>query len=353
MRNHHSFAGRAVGVAASAVLVVSLASARSAAAEPGNDAPGATASAHVANNTLLIRGTSGDDTVVVSQSGDVNQLVVSANGVANAFDRSTFDTVEVNLGNGDDVFRESSGIVSDERVTVDAGPGNDNIVTGDNNDLIFGGPGDDSISSGRGDDLVFAGQGDDFVVGGIGTDIAFLNNGKDAFQWDPGEGSDVVDGGPGPDTLVFNGAAVADTASLSANGHRAVFLRNPGNVRMDMDDIERLQFNALGGADAMTVNDLRGTDIQNVGIDVGTGSTADGAIDNVTVNGTDNADHVNVTGDGGIIDVAGLAADTTIFGADVTDQLHVNTLGGNDTVDVDAGATASIGVTTDLGTGQH
>jgi hypothetical protein len=359
MKIHHSFAGRAAGVAASAVLIASLGGARPVTAEPNDDAPATTASAHVANNTLLITGTNGADSVLIGQAGDPNQLVVNVNGTSTAFDRATFDAIDVNLGDGDDGFRESPGIVSDERLTVSGGRGNDSIETGDNNDLIFGGSGDDFIDSGRGDDLVFAGLGDDFVDGGVGSDVAFLGVGKDAFQWDPGEGSDIVDGGPGQGDamMIFNGAAVADAASLSANGHRAVFLRSPGNVRMDMDGIERLQFNTFGGADSMTVNDMRGTDIRRVDVDLsvndGGFGVPDGAVDNITVNGSDKADDVDVTGDGGIVNVAGLAAETTISGPDATDQLGVNTLDGNDTVNVDAGATAIMGVATNLGAGQH
>jgi len=358
MRIHHSFAGRAVGVAASAVLVASFAGARSAAADAHDAAQVTTASAQVANNTLVITGTPGADSVLVSQAGDPNQLVTTVNGTTTTFDRSTFSAIAVNLGDGDDAFQENSGIVSDEKLIVNAGAGNDTVVTGDNNDLIFGGSGDDVIDSGKGDDLIFAGPGDDAVDGGVGADVAFLGVGKDGFQWDPGDGSDIVDGGPGDsDSLLFNGAAGADTASLSANGHRSVFLRNPGNVRMDMDGIETLQFNALGGADALTVNDMHGTDIQRVDVDLavddGGFGVPDGVVDNVTVNGSNRPDSVDVTGDGGIVDVAGLSAETTVSGADHTDQLHVNTLDGNDTVNVDPGANAIMGVKTNLGAGQH
>src|SRR5262249_45896354 len=121
MKFHHSLAGRAAGVAAAAVLIASLAGARSAAAEPSDDAPVTTASTHVANNTLLIFGTNSDDSVLVGQAGDPNQLVVNVNGTSTTFDRATFDAIDVNLGDGDDGFRETAGIVSDERVTVNAG----------------------------------------------------------------------------------------------------------------------------------------------------------------------------------------------------------------------------------------
>jgi hypothetical protein len=98
---------------------------------------------------------------------------------------------------------------------------------------------------------------------------------------------------------------------------------------------------------------MDGTDIRRVDVNVGVPGGGDGVLDNVIVNGSDNADHVRVTGDGSTTDVAGLHAETAITGADTRDQLHVNTQDGNDKVDVDAAATALIGVTTDLGSGQH
>jgi hypothetical protein len=48
-------------------------------------------------------------------------------------------------------------------------------------------------------------------------------------------------------------------------------------------DVERVDFNALGGADVVTVNDLSGTDVKSVNVDDGAG---DGAADRVIVNGT-------------------------------------------------------------------
>jgi hypothetical protein len=334
-----------------AVVVMSLASAGPAGAELN-----AVASARVANNTLIIFGTRGDDVVLVTQSADTNQLLVDVNGdnTFEQFDRSTFTAVDVVLGDGNDVFQEAPGIVSDEKLTIQAGAGDDQLLTGDGSDLILADSGNDFVSSGKGDDLIIGGLGDDFADGGPGTDIALLGVGKDTFQWDPGEGSDVIDGGLGEaDVMLFNGGNGGDTASLSANGHRSLFLRDPGNIRMDMDGVETVQFNALGGTDTMTVNDMRGTDIRRADINVGVLGGADGVLDTVTVNATEQGDHVRATGDGTTVDVAGLRAETTITGADVRDQLHINTGDGNDAVNVDGSATALIGVTSDLGAGQH
>ena len=265
--------------------------------------------ASVANNTLTITGTSDRDEIALAGSNDdPNALDVDlGNGTRPRFDRNTFNAISVSLGNGDDAFTEAAGVFADEALTVDAGQGDDAIVAGDGNDLIFGG------------------SGDDFVDGGKGRDTAFLDGGHDTFQWDPGEGSDVVDGGSSTDALVFNGAAGAETMSLSANGDQSVFLRDPGTVRMDMNDVEQLDVNALGGADTIAINDTGGTGLRGANIDLGVAGAGDGAADVVTING-DHRGHVSLEGDGSQVDVRGLKPKTHIAGVEAAiDQVLVNT----------------------------
>ena len=86
--------------------------------------------------------------------------------------------------------------------------------------------------------------------------------------WNPGDGSDTVEGQSGTDTLVFNGANINENMNISANGQRARLSRDVGNVTMDLDGVEHIQVNALGGADTITVNDLTGTDVTRVALDV-------------------------------------------------------------------------------------
>ena len=45
--------------------------------------------------------------------------------------------------------------------------------------------------------------------------------------------------------------------------------RDVANITMDLNDVENIQFNALGGADTITVNDLTGTDVSQVNLDLG------------------------------------------------------------------------------------
>jgi hypothetical protein len=105
---------------------------------------------------------------------------------------------------------------------------------------------------------------------------------------------------------------------------------------MDTDDVERVDFNALGGADTVTVNNLAGTDVTAVNVDLaGTlgGSTGDGAADQVIVKATDGDDSINVSGDAASgVRVSGLAATVAILHPEATDRLDIDTRLGNDTV---------------------
>src|SRR5205823_9347185 len=120
----------------------------------------------------------------------------------------------------------------------------------------------------QGADLLLGGDGNDTVTGGPGNDVALLGNGNDTFIWNPGDGSDTVEGQAGTDTLLFNGANVNENIDISANGGRLRLFRDVGNVVMDLNGVEHIQLNTVGGADTITVNDLSGTDVTQVAIDL-------------------------------------------------------------------------------------
>ena len=106
---------------------------------------------------------------------------------------------------------------------------------------------------------------------------------------------------------------------------------------MDLSAVEAIDFNALGGADTITVNDLSGHRPHPaqprpvVGAARGIG---DGLADTVIVNGTNDDDQIAVASDAGGVSVVGLTARVNIKGADVaTDVLTINSLGGDDVLD--------------------
>jgi Ca2+-binding RTX toxin-like protein len=317
--------GLAVGAAAS-VTAISLTVASPAIAAP---------SASVANDTLTVTGTNGNDQIALRLApGNPGILQVVFDGaVDGSFNRATFSKIVVLLRNGDDRFDidQSNGAFPDEQVTVN------------------GGNGDDILNGGDGAELFIGGNGNDAVDGNGGNDTADLGTGTDSFTWDPGDGSDVIDGGTGMDTLVFNGANVNEQMSLSPNGARSLFQRVQGNITMNMTRVERLDLRALGGADTVTINDMSGTDFRRADVDLG---GADGAIDTVIVNGTENADHIKVKAHGTRVDVEGLQTETRLTGTQTSDVLQINALGGDDKVDVHKGVSDLIGVQVNLGAGQ-
>jgi hypothetical protein len=345
------FGKRHLAIAAGATLAVGLVAAAPAQAEA------ARGSASVADGTLTIVGTVGDDEIAVGlDAGDLSTLLVDlGNGTpAQEFDRNSFNTISVFLRRGDDQFHvvPGGGTLADEALSVVGGRGDDTIVGGDGNDNLFGRAGSDDIQGAGGTDLIISNSGRDSVNGNVGNDTEFLGRGDDEALWNPGEGSDIVEGAGGSDTLIFNGSDSNEIMSLSADGSRAVFLRDLGLIRMDMDDVERFDLATLGGVDTVDVNNLARTDVGLVNIDLSAAVAGAGDADTVTVSGTNRADDINVDADDSTVNVTGLRAETRIAGSETTDQLAVNSLGGNDEVDVSNAAEALIGVAVNLGAGQ-
>ena len=271
-------------------------------------------------------------------------LEVNGGHRANALALRLGDRTQVQVDVGDDGSADFTFARNDVRaITVNMGPGNDAVRIDDTNGAftdsipttIAGGAGDDSLIGGAGAETFQGGAGNDTIDGGKGNDTAYLGDGNDVFSWDPGEGSDAIDGQGGRDRMLFNGGAGADTVTMTANFGRLTFFRNPGNVTMDTDNVEIVDFNALGGPDSVTVNDLTGTDVTQTNLDLAAelgGSAADGAVDNVEVNGTKGDDTIHVDGSRAGVDVTGLATAVSIKHADPTDSLSLNTITGKNSV---------------------
>jgi Ca2+-binding RTX toxin-like protein len=214
---------------------------------------------------------------------------------------------------------------------------------------LDGGKGDDVLRGGFGSEPLAGGSGDDDVDGNQGADIASLGLGDDSFTWDPGDGSDVVEGFLGYDRMVFNGSAGNEMFTASAVGQRVEFLRNLGSIDMDLNDIERIDLEALAGLDQTTVNDLTGTDLEELNVDLESAldsRTPDAVADSVIVNATGGVDVVDIEAVRGQTRVSGLVPTVRIARADPgLDTLVLNTLAGDDQVSVGAGVAALMGVT--------
>ncbi len=124
------------------------------------------------------------------------------------------------------------------------------------------------MNGGLGNDTSLGSEGDDLINGGDGNDVALMGAGDDTFVWNPGDDNDTLEGQAGTDTMLFDGANVAENIDIAANGGRVRFFRNVANVTMDLNDVEAIDFNALGGADTIVVNDLSGTDVNQVDADL-------------------------------------------------------------------------------------
>src|SRR5262245_32640716 len=299
------------------------------------------------DDTDLNEGAAGSDTVEINGGNGAEVFTTTANGTRVRFDRldpapflldiGTSERLVLNANGGNDSFSATGNLATLIQVTVD------------------GGTGDDTILGSNGADALFGGDGNDVVDVQQGNDVASVGAGDDVFQWDPGDGSDTIEGQAGTDTMLFNGSAAAEIFEASANGSRLRLTRNIGNIVMDTNDLEIVDVNTLGSTDAVTVNDLSGTDVVEIDTDLaGTiaGTAGDGQADVITVNGTNGDDVIDVAGAGTSASVLGLPARVNITNSEgANDALVVKSLGGDDQVHATALPAGVIKLTVDGGAG--
>jgi Ca2+-binding RTX toxin-like protein len=345
--------------------------------------PAGTGTGDGAADSVVINGTAGADEFNIGANGNAVEVtglgtLVHVTGGELANDRIAVtgvgnDTVNVNGTAGPDnmqilpspVAGFARVVVSGFTVPVDVtgsltlvvnGLGGADTITGQNGlaglgipMIINGGDGDNTITGGDGNDTIISGPGNNLVSGGRGNDNIFLGSGTNTVVWNPGDGSDTIQGqGGGNNTLVFNGANINEKIDLSANGTRLRLTRDIASITMDVDGVQTVDINASGGADTLTVNDLTGTAVSQVNIDLSSppgSGTGDGAADSVIVNGTAAPDTINVTASGSAVNVSGLPAGVQITGEEVAnDVLTINGMGGVDTFNVGSGVTSLIGL---------
>jgi Ca2+-binding RTX toxin-like protein len=303
------------------------------------DAAQAAPAPKVSNGTLVVRGTAAKDKLALRlQAGKPNKLEIDFGDDGSAgfrINRNRVDRIRVKL------LRRA------DQVRIDDGNGafTDTIPT-----VLDGGRGNDTLLGGRGDETLKGGPGDDVADGNQGNDTGIMGAGDDRFVWDPGDGNDTIEGQDGSDRMLFNGANVSENFDVSANGGRVRFVRNVANITMDLDNVERVDTNALGGADTLTVNDLSGTDLTDVDVDLG--ATDDGAADKIVATGTNGDDVVVATGSAGAARVLGLAAAVGVRHANAAqDDLTIDALAGDDVIEGSGLAANAIHLTGDGGAG--
>src|SRR5215211_5130325 len=272
-------------------------------------------------DTTTVNGTAGNDTISIAPNAGAVDVTGLAAAVKIERSEAANDVLNVKGLDRNDTISGSVGLAALIKVGIDGGDGND------------------AIDGNRGDDTGLLGAGDD------------------SFRWDPGDGSDVVegqDGDEGADTMLFNGAGVAESFDVSANGERVRFFRDVANITMDLKDIELIDVQALGGADSVVLNDVSGTRLKLVTLDLEAaigGGVGDGAADSVTVNGTNDPDDIQIVADGSAVDVVGAQPNLRIDHSEAAnDKLTVNGLGGADTITGGLGLAALIQLVINGGT---
>ena len=322
---------------------------------------------------LSVTGDNADDAIAITRDA-AGQILINGGAISVQGDQPTLtNTTEIDVfgGNGNDT-------ISLDNIAPPAGQALPPAT-------LFGGNGNDMLTGGGGNDMLFGGNGDDTVIGGKGSDTAFLGNGNDTFIWNPGDGNDVVDGGRGFDTLDFRGKNGGETITISGNGSGgATFLRTGGTI--DLTSVERIQFEATnqgqfadnitindltgtgvkqvaidlgGGADNITVNDQTGTDVEQVAIDLGGGlpGGGDGSVDKVFINAT-HGQAITVADNNGLVTVSGLTNTLTISNFEANlDQLFINnqpvTVANGQSVTVAAMNSNNTGGTSTASDGSH
>jgi Ca2+-binding RTX toxin-like protein len=280
-----------------------------------------------AADTVTVSGTQGDDVFgAAGDAGGVNVFGLQA-AVNLFFQEQANDRLTLNGFGGNDVIDATSLEADGIQLTMNGGLGND---------------------------VLLGSEGDDLINGGDGDDVAFMGAGDDAFVWNPGDDNDTLEGQAGFDTLLFNGANVAENINISANGGRTIFFRDVASVTMDLNDVEGIDFTARGGADNIIVNDLSGTDVTEINLSLAAapGGGGDGAADTVTAFGTNGDDVTLVVGDSAGASVLGLAARINVTGAEgANDRIVIRGLAGDDVIEASGVAAGAIGLTLDGGDG--
>ncbi|MCF8486943.1 MAG: tandem-95 repeat protein [Rhodobacteraceae bacterium] len=153
----------------------------------------------------VLIGGAGSDSVV---AGDGNDLINTADLTGNHSPDRTYpglytadaspedDRDFVNAGAGNDTI-----LTGDDRDTILAGDGQDWVEAGDDDDSVTGAGGNDTIQTGEGNDTVTGDLGDDVIYGGTREDASDPTHLIDTVDLDPDNNRDSLLGGLGNDTI--------------------------------------------------------------------------------------------------------------------------------------------------------
>jgi Ca2+-binding RTX toxin-like protein len=185
----------------------------------------------LANGTLFVNGTAGDDAISITRSG--SNYVVTRSGSSPqkpaTFSASQVSSIQVDLGDGNDSFTAGPGV---QAVYVNGGAGNDSISGGDGNDTLTGAAGKDRIDGNGGDDRINGGKGNDVITGGDGDDRLYGDDGSDKLfgmagvdRLFGGTGNDYLSGGSSNDKIYGE----AGNDSIDGDGQNDLLNGGDGN----------------------------------------------------------------------------------------------------------------------------
>ncbi len=212
------------------------------------------------------------------------------------------------------------------------------------------------MNGGLGEDMFVGSEGDDLINGGDGNDTALMGAGDDTFVWNPGDDNDTIEGQDGFDTMLFNGANVAENIDdLRERRPRAVLprhrQRHDGHERRREHRLQRARRRRQhrGPRSVRHGRRPRSTSISAGAID---GTAGDGQPDTVTAQGTNGDDVAIVVGDASGVSVLGLAAQINVTGAEAAnDRIVIQGFAGDDVIEASGVGAGVVGLTLDGGDG--
>ncbi|GAB6069162.1 hypothetical protein JCM30760_02590 [Thiomicrorhabdus hydrogeniphila] len=115
-----------------------------------------------------------------------------------------------------------------EAIVIDGLAGNDDVSTGQENDVILGNSGNDRIYANAGADDITGGQGDDYLSGGVGNDSYFYSR---------GDGKDVISDEAGTDQIFFGEGIVYEDLAFKQDGSNLIIaIQENGKSFADFSD---------------------------------------------------------------------------------------------------------------------
>jgi Ca2+-binding RTX toxin-like protein len=363
------------------------------------------------NGNDLLTGNAGADVLLGGSGTDTASYTGSTSGVV--IDLAT--GIGLGGDAQGDTLSSIENILGSDFADDLTGDGSNNVIAGrDGNDAIAGGGGSDTLDAGDGDDTLIGGAGADSLDGGAGIDVADYSGSAVAVTVDlvngtgsggdaegdtlvniealvgsthddmltgngddnviiGGAGADAIIGGAGTDTVSFASATAAVTVNLQlgtgtgsdAEGDAYVSIENATGSSYDDTIVGGTITGAIldgaGGNDIIVVNAANTTAIGGSGIDTASfASASTGVTVDLAAGTTSNGDTLisieNVIGSAqGDVLVGGSTAGATLDGSDGDDTIVLNadntTVIGGAGTDTASYASASAGVTVNLGTG--